>query len=248
MTVNPKLNTRKGKTNTPPPSSGFFDTLRAPYDRLDARTRMIIKVGLGCFLGVWAFAMIAIVFHNLGNPDGPYIFDAMKAPYTLESRWQPPLPDQNTNVMPSSVSDFALDLGHSTVATQGSAFSSTVSTQPGACLFSAIEGSDPTNCTGFNAEYVASGDFANPSGDKVNVVMAKFSRHDDAISVMKTFLAEARALGGVDKYVIGVTLVSYFSSAYNGAYNFYWSNGDWVYIASSASVQALDQLVTDFPF
>lgn len=234
--------------------------VRAAYNRLSYRTRAFIMIGVGVMVLIWTVVlMLQAVTEHVRATTGPFLMDAIKAPYQLETRLIPMLPADQGFLLPISFGEYsassipfqatpAPDQKAGAPVTPVTLPASALNVPLANCLLSAVDGAAPTNCTTYTATFSTSVDYMNASGTAVNVAMSFFAGHTDASQVMRKIQQQAATLGSIGNYAIGVTPVDYFYSSQSGIYSFSWANGPWVNTASSASFDDLEKFLKQFPY
>lgn len=236
--------------------------VKAAYNRLGHRTRALLLIAGSTVILLWALTTIlSLAVQHVRATTGPFLMDALKAPYSLEARLIPLPPADQSFVLPNTVGEYAV-MGSLFQATpippQAAestepvpalpAMTSVISSQVASCLSTALEGPTPTNCATYNASFVAAGDYQKAAGTSLNIVMAYFASHSDASEVMRSLQRQASTNGTVGNYAIGVGQVDYFYSSQSQLYVFTWANGAWVYTASSPSFDDLEAFIKQFPY
>ncbi len=239
------------------------DHLKAVYNSVDRRTRYIILMIIATAVLAWAMlTTVRLVSQQIASTTGPFLLDALKAPYSLDTRTLPVPADAQTTVLPAAFGDFArLDETMQVIIPATVSESSAAdSTQPVAvfeslaayplagCLAASTNTAVEASCVGLRSQYLTFADFQTHDSSRMNITAAQFASDAEAKQVMKALSRYAGSVGRVGNYALGVTTVDYFNSTVGGYHSFTWSHGVWVYTLSSPSLPLLEGGIKAFPY
>jgi hypothetical protein len=236
--------------------------LKAAYHRLDRRTRYWLIIGIATVVLGWSMlTLMQMITRHVAATTGPFLSDALQAPFQLDTRPMPAWTTENTMILPSNVGNYAIVDGSvqiviPTPVTEATSGQATVPDVPsvvpaavlGKCLHSATSADLTATCVGIPAQYLAFADYQSAEGIVIHLVSAQFGSHDDATQAIKALRRQAGSVGHVGDYAIGVGTVDFFYSVTGDQYNFTWSNGMWVYLVSGASSADLEAFTQSFSY
>lgn len=236
--------------------------LRRNWQRLDRRTRWMLVMSGASLVLVWvALSVTSMMIRHVQATSGDFLFEALRAPYELETRLLPLQPLDEASILAASVGDYVLQL--ETVQTSRPATTEAaarpdaavdvqavpaVASQMvlGQCLLAVPESDTP--CASHPGQYLTSGTYAKADGTVIQAAAASFASTDEARQVTKDVHRYASQVGVMGNYVLGISAVDYFYSSSYGVYTFTWSHENWVYSLSSTSFDALENLLAVFPY
>jgi len=241
------------------------DHLKAAYNRMDRRTRYVIIMIIASAVLAWSMlTAVRLLSQQIAATTGPFLMDALKAPYSLDTRTLPIPVDAQTTVLPMTVDSLTrldqtvkviVPVVVSEAEQEAGAIQETgmnldaLAAYPLAgCLATTVTNSIESACVPFRAQYATFGDYQMADGSRMNVTAAQFSSDDEATQVMKALIHQAGSVGRVGNYVLGVSAVDYFNSAAGNYYIFTWSHGMWVYTLTHPSLPVLEAAVKAFPY
>jgi hypothetical protein len=240
------------------------DHLKAAYNRMDRRTRYLVIMLVATLILAWSMlTAVRLLSNHIAATTGPFLFDALKAPYSLDTRTLPLPVDAQTTVLPTAVGDItrldetvkvivpvAVSASQEAAAEEqvGIPLDSLAGYPLAGCLATTATSNLESACVGFSAQYVTFGDFQSKDGSRVNVIAAQFASDAEATQVMKALSRYAGSVGRVGNYALGVGTVDYFNSATVDHHIFTWSHGMWVYTMTSKSLSLLESTIKSFPY
>lgn len=234
--------------------------LRRAFNRIDSRTRWLlitIAASAVLLLVVLQFTKAAIQAVEWANR--PSLQDRLAAPYDLEARPVPQLPEASATEAPAETSVeaaaeaaeaapvyLALPAALQGFTLQAEAASPSLLEQ---CLLSA-SGQDKAPCTlSRAAHFIEAGSYIAANGQSVGVILAQFASEKDAAQALLELYRYSRSIGRIGNYALLETRpVDYYYSSTRQQFAFSWSNGPWVYTASSASFETLEQFMSAFQY
>lgn len=216
--------------------------MRRSFNRIDSRTRwLIITIAASAVLLLVALQFTKAAIQAVEWANRPSLQDRLAAPYDLEAR---ALPQIITNedgsaapLLPAALQGFTL---------QAEAAAPSLLEQ---CLLSA-SGQDKAPCAMSRAaHFIEGGSYAADNGHAVGVILAQFASENDAAQALLELYRYSRSIGRIGNYALLETRpVDYYYSSTRQQFAFSWSNGPWVYTASSASFETLEQFMSAFQY
>ncbi len=232
--------------------------LTASVRRLDRRTRWLIAMLAASLVLIWVIIFaVRLTVNHVRATSGAFLFDALQAPYALQSRAVPMIDSPAEAVLPITISDFQLlpesvevlpAASAGEVPTDGyqpPAYAALVSAHSvGQCLKAATVAD--MSCTGVVSGFVTSGVYQAKDGAQVVLAVARFETSVQAREAMKALYQHAAATSKIGNYALSVGAVDFFYSSDSRQYSFTWAHDAWVYSASGDSFQAVENLVKNY--
>lgn len=247
--------------------------LRTAWHRIDRRTRWLMVFMIAGIILLWSVMRISfMVASHIEATSGPFLWDALRAPYDLEVRLIPTV-DLNADpatitLLPTAVGDYALQAepveevtGEETVeqAVPEAAVDETTAAADNAaapaviypvsdCLYAGGAPIDKAACVSAVAQYIESGDYQAAQGMPIHLTMAQFASDYEATQVARDLHRFAFSIGSVGNFALGVGQADFFYGSTSDLYTFAWSHGTWVLTASSSRFDDLEAFVQAFPY
>ena len=221
--------------------------LIAAFNRLQRRTRVVIVMAAAALVIMWGVTtLIGQLALHVENTRGPFMSEALTAPYSLQARVFA-LGDLE---MPTVVDPFGLQEVITETQLQDAEKQNVLPIELtlGACLVTkVIEAERPCQLT-IPAEYLVTGRYLDAEGRTVYATAARFVDPTVTTDAMQELFVRAHSMGRTGDFVIGVMDVSYFYSQTRGANQFAWTHGQWLFLVSGVSYQGVEAWVQNFTF
>lgn len=229
-------------------------------------------------VGVVAFVVLIVVTVSLVNvaltrlawENRPSVLARLAGPYSIDTH---PTPNLDLNieagVLPQTVGNYTNDLASVDTsvaqtefvnrttriyAEDGSSFDAVtrgtlqVSSFNGVCLLNTVVALHGECTLTGHAHYVEAVNYVSDS-ETVTVVIAQFANNEQTSQVFDQLYEVNRFVGVVGNYaMVDSRPVDYFYSSIANNFYFTWTNGTWIYTASSVSITALDNFMSAFPY
>lgn len=235
--------------------------LRRNWQRLDMRSRWLLIISVASLILVWVMLnLTSLMIRHTRATSGTFLFDALHAPYQLETRLLPVLPLDDTSMLPAAAGEYMLQpetvqVVRPAVAAAPSAAETEAVAAPvnaasrfitGQCLLSPPETDAP--CLSSQWLYLTSGSYAKPDGTIINAAAASFASAAEGRQAMKDVHGYANQRSVMGNYALGIWPVDYFYSSFNGVYTFVWSHDNWIFTLSSTALEDMEKLIEAFPY
>jgi hypothetical protein len=236
--------------------------LRAHWNRIGRRAQWTLVISLASLVLIWVVLnLLLLTMRHVRATTGPFLFEALQAPYELSARPVPLPGDETVTVLPAAAGDYTLQAETVQIVAPGmpapvQAAATEQETAPapavanffvGQCLLNAAQPETETPCTGVAPLYLTFGTYGS-GGTLLDAAAARFDSAANAREAMKSLRQFSGANEAVGNYAVGVGEVDFFYSSTGERYTFTWAHDTWVYTVSGAAFHELEKLVRAFPY
>ncbi len=197
----------------------------------------IILAGVGYFVG-------SVAYDHVKAQQGPFLSDALAAPYDLAARPAPPASASVQYLLPASLGSYART---SRPITQLQPSSPT-----NQCLLGLGYSREETNPPLCHRSYgmVSTAAAKYQGGNRfVDVAIGQSLSEEQAAQTMLELFYHARRYGQVGNFAVeSVGEVDYFYSSVRGWVSFTWARGPWIFSISSNRVSTVEDVLSEFPY
>jgi hypothetical protein len=216
--------------------------------RMDRRTRLIlIGTAASIVAGFVLFTLLNFLGDKIAESRIPVLDEAIVAPYGLSERPFAPLDMQR---LPTSVGDFTL----TQAVSDGEIYNAVVGGYAGPeyslsqCIITvSLQEMRPCMVT-TRAQFLTGGYYANSAGVNVHLMAVRYATTAEIDETMRWMLNEARAVGAIGNFIIGVHDVDFYFSRTGSNFSFTYSHGNWMYVVSGASNPDVQAFVEAFEY
>lgn len=189
------------------------------------------------------FVVLREVKAYVRSQSGPFLAEALVAPYDLEKREVPAQDVDASLLIPATIGKYQRN---SQPITRG--YPSSPTNQCLLGLGYEANTIDAPNCNrSYGSTGVAYGRYVTGDWKNADLVIARFSNTTQAEGTMFDLLHHARKFGQVGNFSIGVGgEVSYFYSAVQLWYSFTWSHGPWIFSVSGPSLKYVEEIIEKY--
>lgn len=234
--------------------------LRAAFTRLDHRTRWILVTSVAGVVLLWTvLSLMQLGISSIRASSGPFLLDALRAPYNLEARLIP-APDM-LMTLPVQVGEYlvqpetvmmalvpTLTEGSDIATVEAPALTFAPSSPAAQCMVKALNDAGKSVCGMPNPLYLTGGNFVNGAGLTTQMIASQYASAADARQAVRALFRETRQQAVTGNYAIGVGAVDYFFGSTAENRTFAWGHGNWVYLVTSASNSELEAVLNQLPF
>ncbi len=238
----------------------IFDYARLFVSRVPARLKALILIMTALVVLVVCMGFVTErLLDHIADTRGPFLTEALRAPYALETRPLPPLEAGALTIFPARVGGYLLTQvvqvgpADSTAAPAGGLDAmSPPAGLLGRCALG-LYNFHVTACDfarDYTAQGAAVGVYTRPGGtDPVYVYAVQFADMERVAEALAALRGYARTIGRTSGFALyGAASVDYFQSSTRGWFSFDWVRANWIFQVSARAQAELEGFMPVFTY